>query len=53
MRRVDPLEKRVYEKYPLTKKEKTGCLLEKNRMNGLREQYRKRLIEEGKEKREY
>jgi len=39
------ISKKVFEKYPKTKKEIT-CNYEKNRLNGLREAYKKRLIAE-------
>lgn len=37
--------KKVYEKYPKTNKEKT-CLQEKNRLQNLRELYKRRLESE-------
>lgn len=45
------IEKRVYEKYPVKKKEYT-CQSEKVAMENLRNIFRKRLIEDQKEKRE-
>lgn len=45
-------EKRVYERYPESKKERE-CEREKQRMDELRKLFRKRLMEQGKEKREY
>lgn len=44
--------KRVYEKYPVTKKERE-CQREKKIRGELRELYRKRLMVEEKEKKEY
>lgn len=53
MRRTG-IEKMVYDKYPTTKKERQGCQQEKQRMEALRREYRKRLMDQqGKEKREY
>jgi hypothetical protein len=46
------LEKRVYDKYPVSKRE-LECLREKKRMAGIRDAYRKRLFEITKEKKEY
>ena len=47
------IEKRVYETYPATKKERE-CAQEKRRMDNLRKLLRKRLRQNGvKEKREY
>lgn len=50
---IQEKEKRIYEKYPPTKKEISGCSIEKARMEGLRNEFRKRLVEMGKEKREF
>lgn len=44
-------EKLVYEKFPISKAEKT-CDTEKREMDKLRNAYRKKLMEQGKEKRE-
>lgn len=51
---ADPvIAKRVYEKYPAKKKEKS-CAAEKARLDGLRVELAKRIINgEGKEKMEY
>lgn len=46
------IAKKVYSKYPESKKEKE-CAREKRRMDEIRELFRKRLVEEKKEKREY
>jgi len=42
------IKKLIYEKYPKTEKERT-CRLEKARLNGLRDLYRRRLISEIKQ----
>lgn len=46
------IEKRVYEKYPKTEKERT-CAIEKRRITELRELYRKRIYDTEREKRIY
>jgi hypothetical protein len=46
------IEKRVYEKFPISKAE-MKCSVEKGIMNQLRYNFRKKLMEEGKEKKEY
>lgn len=46
------INKRVYEFYPVTEKEKC-CRIERQKMKHKREMYRKRLIEQSKEKMEY
>jgi hypothetical protein len=44
----------VYDKYPFTKLEKSGCVSEKSYMDGKRVEYAKRIInEQPKEKIEY
>lgn len=45
-------EKLVYQKYPVSKAEHK-CRNEKRIMDRLRDVYRKKLMEQGKEKREY
>jgi hypothetical protein len=46
------IEKRVYEKFPISKAE-MKCSVEKGIMNQLRYNFRKKLMEEEKEKKEY
>jgi hypothetical protein len=46
------IEKRVMEKFPISKAE-MKCSVEKGIMNQLRYNFRKKLMEEGKEKKEY
>jgi hypothetical protein len=46
------IEKQVYEKFPISKAE-MKCSVEKGIMNQLRYNFRKKLMEEGKEKKEY
>jgi hypothetical protein len=41
----------IYERYPISKKE--NCSAAKKHMDGLRDAYRKRLIQQSKEKKEY
>ena len=43
-------EKKIYEDYPATKMEKRGCVSEKVKMEGKRNERRKRLIAVRKEK---
>jgi hypothetical protein len=44
------LEKEIYRKYPVLKRERT-CAREKQHRDGLRAEYRKRLYEQAGEKR--
>jgi hypothetical protein len=46
------IEKRVYEKFPISKAE-MKCSVERGIMNQLRYNFRKKLMEEEKEKKEY
>lgn len=46
------IEKMVYEKYPVSKGE-MKCRTEKKTMDDLRDSYRKKLMTQAKEKREY
>jgi hypothetical protein len=46
------IEKMVMEKFPISKAE-MKCSVEKGIMNQLRYNFRKKLMEEGKEKKEY
>lgn len=50
--RRNEIEKRVYERYPVTKKERE-CADEKKKMDEIRKIFKKRLIEQTKEKKEY
>lgn len=44
------MEKKVYEDYPVTKKEKRGCVSEKAKMDEKRMERRKRYIKQLREK---
>lgn len=44
MKGVTEIEKMVYEKYPISEKER-NCRVEKDKRNWLRAEYRKQLIE--------
>ena len=50
----DPeIKKRVYEKVPLSKDEKTGCVTEKAFRDNMRWDFMKQNYQIGKEKKEY